>query len=227
MTSELARALFLIVWGTGVVLWALALRRSLLYLSPIEIRDWPGAGGAAPGREAFEPDVRRGVVEVEARAEALLEEVATRLGADLGGTFVLREERDTLVLTNSLPPAFSQFGWANVSRALVRVTATARARSLATYELDARPLRRRLGRVALVVALAAGLPTVVGVGVLIWWFVLPSQAPAVRWQVLQTFQIAHALWPPFLVLSRLGANLHAAATSLEAVIRAAGEAVGG
>jgi hypothetical protein len=36
------------------------------------------------------------------------------------------------------------------------------------------------------------------VGALVWWFVLRSQNPAVQWQVLQSLQIAHALWPPFL-----------------------------
>jgi hypothetical protein len=226
MTSELARGLFFIIWGTGVVFWALALRRSLAYLSPTEVREW-FASDLAGDPQRSDPAARRGAVEAGGRPEALCEEVARRLTGDLGGTFVVREERDTLVSTNTLPPAFSQFGWANVSRAVVRVTSAGLARSLATYELDARPLRRRLGRVALVVALAAGLPTLVAVGALIWWLVLPSQVPAVRWQVFQTFQIVHALWPPFLVLTRLGANLNAAERSLQAVIRAAGEAVGG
>ncbi len=38
------------------------------------------------------------------------------------------------------------------------------------------------------------------VGTLIWFLVVQSNAPTVRWQVFQTFQIAHALWPPFLVM---------------------------
>jgi hypothetical protein len=45
-----------------------------------------------------------------------------------------------------------------------------------------------------------GLPLMVVVGAVVWYFVLPSPAPAVRWQVLQTLQIAHGLWPPFLFM---------------------------
>jgi hypothetical protein len=44
------------------------------------------------------------------------------------------------------------------------------------------------------------LPVLLIVGGVIWFLVIPSAAPAVRWQVLQTFQIIHALWPPFMFL---------------------------
>jgi hypothetical protein len=48
--------------------------------------------------------------------------------------------------------------------------------------------------------LGIGLPTLLMVGALVWFFVIPSPVPGMRWQVLQTLQIAHALWPPFLVM---------------------------
>jgi hypothetical protein len=227
MTEELARALFFIIWGTGLVLWALALRRSLAYLRPAAVQESLLAADPIVELEPSGPGLRRGTVEVPGEAEPLGEEVAGRLAADLGGTFVVRQERDTLVCTNSLSPAFSQLGWANVSRAVLRVTSVGAGRSQVAYELGARPLQRRLGKIGLVVVFAAGLPTLLTVGALIWYLVLPSQVPAVRWQVFQTFQIVHALWPPFLVLSRLGAHLNVAERSLAAVIQAAGEAVGG
>jgi hypothetical protein len=227
MSRELAQALFLIVWGTGLILWALALRWSVAYLRPTGAGEPSLEDDPIGDTRASSPGLRRGTVEVPGQSEALREEAAWRLAAELGGTFVVRQERDALVCTNSLSPAFSQFGWANVSRAVVRVTPAGPARGRVTYELDARPLQRRLGKIGLLVVLAVGLPTLVAVGALIWCFVLPSQVPAIRWQVLQTFQIVHALWPPFLVLSRLGAHLNVAERSLVAVIQAAGEAGGG
>jgi hypothetical protein len=118
-------------------------------------------------------------------------------------------------------------GWANVSRAVLRLNSAGAGRIQVAYELDARPLQRRLGKIGLILVFAAGLPTLLTVGALIWYFVLPSQVPALRWQVFQTFQIVHALWPPFLVLSRLGAHLNVAERYLVAVVQAAGETVGG
>jgi hypothetical protein len=227
MTHQLAQALFFIIWGTGLVLWALALRWSVAYLRPTGLKEPLSGADPAGGSEVFSPGLRRGVVEVAGESGALREEAAWRLAAELGGTFVVRPERDALLCTNTLSPTFSQLGWANVSQAVVRVTSVGPARSQVAYELDARPLQRRLGKVGLVVVFAAGLPTLLIVGALIWYLVLPSRMLAVRWQVCQTLQVVHALWPPFMVLSRLGAHLNVAERSLIAVIQAAGEAVGG
>jgi hypothetical protein len=40
---------------------------------------------------------------------------------------------------------------------------------------------------------------VIGAPLLIWFLVLRSNDPNLRWQVLQTFQMVHGVWPPFLV----------------------------
>lgn len=59
-------------------------------------------------------------------------------------------------------------------------------------------LIRRIRTIALVLILGIGLPVMLLVGSLVWTFAIPS--PMMRWQVLQTLQIVHALWPPFLVM---------------------------
>jgi hypothetical protein len=69
-----------------------------------------------------------------------------------------------------------------------------------SYLLGHDRLARLVKTVALSIILGIGLPVLLIVGFLIWYFVLPSEAPAVQWQVLQTLQISHALWPPFLFL---------------------------
>lgn len=44
------------------------------------------------------------------------------------------------------------------------------------------------------------MPTVIGgVVAALWHLVAPSDKLAVRWQALQVLQIAHVLWPPFLI----------------------------
>ena len=69
-----------------------------------------------------------------------------------------------------------------------------------SYVLGFDRLARRVKFVALSIILGIGLPVLVIVGGLIWHFVLPSPNPAIQWQVLQTLQVSHALWPPFLFL---------------------------
>ncbi len=61
-------------------------------------------------------------------------------------------------------------------------------------------LVRRLKKIALSIIWGLGLPVILIVGAVIWFFVVRSENPVVRWQVLQTLQILHVLWPPFLVL---------------------------
>jgi hypothetical protein len=69
------------------------------------------------------------------------------------------------------------------------------------YELGYERLAKRLRSIALGIILLVGLPVMLLVGITVWHFVLPSEYPAVRWQVLQTMQIGHALWPPFLAVA--------------------------
>ena len=69
-----------------------------------------------------------------------------------------------------------------------------------SYLLGFDRLARRVKTIALSIILGIGLPVLVIVGGLIWYLVLPSQNPAVQWQVMQTLQVSHALWPPFLIM---------------------------
>lgn len=68
------------------------------------------------------------------------------------------------------------------------------------YRLGYGRLVRRLRSIALALILGIGLPVLLIVGAAIWLVVIPSPHPATRWQVLQTPQIVHLLWPPFLVM---------------------------
>jgi hypothetical protein len=69
-----------------------------------------------------------------------------------------------------------------------------------SYRIGYARLTRLFKKIALGIIWGVGLPIIVIVGSIIWLFVVQSQHPAVRWQVFQTLQIAHALWPPFLFM---------------------------
>jgi hypothetical protein len=225
MTEELAQGLFFVLWGMGLAVWVWGLTHSVrMFRTPRGEDDFTSPDF---GRGPAYPALVTGEIDVAGSAADVSEELARRLSGVVGSTFVIRDSPDGLVLTNALQPAFTQLGWANVSAAHLSIQSREIGRSRVSYELDLRPLASRLGRIALTIVLAVGLPVLLIVVGLIWFLVIPSTAPTVRWQVLQTLQVTHALWPPFLVTSRLRANARVAQASLEAVIVAAGEAVGG
>lgn len=85
-------------------------------------------------------------------------------------------------------------------------------RTLVTYRIGFDRLRTKLRRAALILILGLGLPVMIAVGTIIWLLVVPHPNPVVRWQVLQTLQVAHVLWPPFLVMHFYGAGRRHART---------------
>lgn len=71
---------------------------------------------------------------------------------------------------------------------------------LISYQLEFEGLLKRVRRTALAFILGLGLPILIVVGAIIWFLVVQSDNPTVRWQVFQTLHIAHVLWPPFQIL---------------------------
>ena len=69
-----------------------------------------------------------------------------------------------------------------------------------SYRIGYGQLKDRMRKIALGVILGAGLPCLVIGGWLMWHYVVTNPNPAVRWQVFQTLQVVHVLWPPFLFL---------------------------
>lgn len=70
------------------------------------------------------------------------------------------------------------------------------------YCLDFGARRKRLRIAIFAILFGLGLPLLLGIGLVIWLYVIPSPMPGMRWQVLQTLQVCHALWPPFMLIHR-------------------------
>lgn len=91
-------------------------------------------------------------------------------------------------------------------------------RVLVTYQIGFKRLRRQLRRTALILILGVGLPVISILGSLIWLLVVSHPNPFVRWQVLQSLQAVHVLWPPFLVIYFYGAGRRHARTWVSNVL---------
>ena len=66
------------------------------------------------------------------------------------------------------------------------------------YQLHYDRFTQQQRRIALGLILLLGLPTMVALSLLMWHYVIPNPNQAIRWQVLQTLQLIHVIWPPFL-----------------------------
>lgn len=69
-----------------------------------------------------------------------------------------------------------------------------------SYRVSFDRLTKKLRRIALGLILGLGLPCILIGGGLMWFFVVSHGNPGIRWQVFQTLQLVHVLWPPFLLI---------------------------
>lgn len=68
------------------------------------------------------------------------------------------------------------------------------------YRIDFGPMRTRSRTIAIAMILGLGLPLLLVGGLAMWVYVVNNPNPAIRAQVLQTLQISHVLWPPYLLM---------------------------
>ena len=85
-------------------------------------------------------------------------------------------------------------------RAEFRLERAGEGRTRVAYVLSDDRIRRLFYRIGLGLVLGLALPALIAICVVIDQFVIRDEDPNVRWQVLQSLQAIHFLWPPLLVL---------------------------
>jgi hypothetical protein len=213
MDQQTATLIFFAIMAVGFLVWLWSLQKALaLGRRKVEI-DWR----MLPEEQAKAGDVETGARTVRGEPEALSQALArslTQLGA--GGFAPLFEitERtaNRIALKKTGPLVCNQPAGMWFSEAEINFDYLGNDTTRVSYVLGFDRLVKRVRAIVLSIILGIGLPIMIIVGALIWILVLPSPAPAVRWQVLQTMQIAHALWPPFLFLGLLSAGRRHAKT---------------
>lgn len=199
MNSDTATWVFTSILTVGAIVWIWSLAKALrLGLASSEADRWP------PG-EASVFDTEKGELTIRGEPESLSKDLIHSLQQSappiMGVIFkvtnrtsqrLILEKTGALMCNQPAGLYFSEaaFGFTPAGDGTVRVS----------YCLGYERLVRLLRRVALCVILGAGLPTILIVGMVVWYFVVQSNDPIVRWQVFQVLQIAHALWPPFLIM---------------------------
>lgn len=197
MTEATAQVIFCAIMSVGVAIWCLSLTitwrarlncRRDSNASPVELFDGPTMSGELTV-----------VGSPENITAGLVDAFRPRLMGLYGAKYAVVEQTSERVMLKKLgavvcnQPSGLLFG-----DALFKFKPKGADRVCVSYTLGFASLARLVNTIAVATILGFGLPIMLLVGSLIWFLVIPSPEPAVRWQVLQTVQIAHVLWPPFL-----------------------------
>ncbi len=87
------------------------------------------------------------------------------------------------------------------------------------YRLGFERLLKGMRRTALAFIIGIGLPVLLIVGGVVWIYVVNNPNQVVRWQVFQTLQVAHVLWPPFLLTGLFNSGRRHTRTWISNVLR--------
>jgi hypothetical protein len=198
MDENVAKLTFAAIMTIGFLVWLWSLQKALGLGRSREKTDWrmvpeePTAGDTETGSRTV-----RG--EPEQVSQALARMLMEHGNNPAGPAFEITERTSRRIALKSGSKACQTAG-AYFSDATIDFERVGGDSTRISYRLTYDQLLRRTRRIALAIIFGVGLPLMVIVGGVIWFAVIPSAASAVRWQVLQTLQIAHGLWPPFLVM---------------------------
>lgn len=197
MDQDLAQVVFVVLWGIGLVVW-LSASAFLMYTARMGRMQAASKdeGFFAEGDERNEGEVA-GSVEVEGEPAALCAKAASWVGnmGTPGFLKIISCDDRQLVFEQAGSGMGQTSGW-GLKRGTMRFERSKSDRTLIRYmaELSSPRWLLWLGSVFVIVG---GIGLVVG-GSLIWHFIVNSGNPSLRWQVFQTVQTYHLLWPPFL-----------------------------
>lgn len=196
MTEQQAKIVFFIVMGGGAIVWLLSLILALRYGT--RHRSSALAGESAGAIELGELTVDGSCESIRA---SLVDAFRPQLLSSAAAKYGIIENSPQRVVVHKVGAIVcNQPAQLLFTDAVFQMQPVADDRVTVSYALGFDRLVRLMQTVSLALILGVGLPVMLIVGAVVWFLVIPSQAPGVRWQVFQTFQIVHALWPPIMLL---------------------------
>ncbi len=222
MGEDVAKLIFFVILGVGILAWVVALERALSLGRPAREPQATGLDDPQPPPYEWEAGTLTLRGNSDALSKAVLRSLAQLHFGMVAGIFKMQQYDDGRIalkkvgpLLCNLPPSLyfteAEISFRDADPGTVEVA----------YRLGYGRLIRRLRQIALGIILGFGLPTIALVGAVVWFFVIPSPVPGIRWQVFQTLQIAHAIWPPFMILWFYSIGRRQSKTLIENVINSA------
>jgi hypothetical protein len=199
MNSDTASLIFVSIMATGVAVWLWSLIRALrLGLAPGHADRFTADGAPAWDTETGELAIRG---ERASLSKALVRSLRQPNVGMFGAQFrVTEQSSERLSLEKTGPLICNQPAGLYFSEAELSFVTIGDGKVRVSYRLGYARLVRLFRKISLCIIFGAGLPTILIVGLILWFLVVRNENPTIRWQVFQTFQIVHVLWPPFLFM---------------------------
>lgn len=206
MDVQVAEGVFAAIMTIAVMVWAVSLRKATQIGKPPspEIDQWAPFSETDDQHPAEAPEfgtrTLRGTPET--LSQSLVETlVKTSIPGSFTGLFeIVERSAERVKVSKTGPLICNQPTGMYFSEADFQFQRHGEDFTEVSYRIGFERLDRRMRRVALGIILGLGLPILLIVGTLIWFLVVRSNDPSIRWQVFQTLQVSHVLWPPFLFI---------------------------
>jgi hypothetical protein len=196
MSEFVATIIFGSIMSIGAIIWLIAIHfTNRIGNSPSRL-DWPTASNTQ-----FE--LNTGELLCDASKEELMERIPKVLRRQslsiLTSVFKLEERNDSELRFQRIGPLVCNLPTAlYFSRVRFRLEPQSQNSTLVKYSIDQAEQIQLMKRIGRRILFLVALPIMIGIGLLMWCVVVPSQDLAIRAQVVQTVHIFHFLWPAFL-----------------------------
>jgi hypothetical protein len=194
VNAELAKLIFIVLMVFALLVWLWSLQMALGIGRAPANRDWRRPEETPKSQAITETGARTVRGSSETLSAALARSLVQLNVGTSGSLFEIVERTPKrIVLKKTGPLLCNQPAGLYFSEAEINLQDLGNNTTRVSYVLGFDRLARRIKGVTLGIILGVGLPALLIIGTIIWYFVLPSQNPAVQWQVLQTLQVSHAL----------------------------------
>jgi len=198
MNETTAVFVFAAIMTVAVVVWLIGLYYSLRVGIGTATNDWQSQDTPAFGQISGEAICSASKEELLQRLPKLWKRQTLGI---LNSTFSVVDKSDQEISVVRLGPVLCNLPPAlYFSGVRFRIEPKSQNESRVLYTIDQTKVMSLLRRICLTIVLSIGLPVIVGVGLLIWFLVIPNANLGVRGQVFQAGQVIHVLWPPFMFI---------------------------
>ena len=192
MTAESAQIAFMVLFVIACCIWMLSLWFSLrigecrqsMWQDYEKFHGPSGEVDCAISWEEFAPRIKKAL-----RYQAM--SVSTI-------KFTVSDESEKSLTFERLGPIVCNLPTGLMFSSLNIKMAEQNGKQVLRYQLNQGTIYEIFKKIALAICLFLGIPALMVLSAVIWYFCVKSENAGVRGQVFQMLQISHVLWPPFL-----------------------------
>jgi hypothetical protein len=209
------------IMAIALIVWLISLYYTLRIGMRYDANEWREKGLSTFGLVG-------GQIVCEASKEELLQRIPKVMRRQslgiLNTTFSVDEKSDQELSLVRLGPRMCNLPTClYFSNVRFRFQVQSPTQTLVLYSVEQSEVMRILKKISLNILAWVGLPLMAIVGYVMWFWVIPNPTPAIRYQVFQTFQVCHALWPPFMFIGIAAAAQRAPTQFVERILMIASD----